>query len=76
MLSVSKLGNIGCKVEFKNRFAKIYDSQGSLIGKGDQKRSNLFYLDMEDASCLIVQTDDLWIWHKKLYHVNFDQGKR
>ena len=47
--------------EFENRIAKIYDSHGSLIGKGDQTRSNLFYLDMEDASCLIVQTDDVWL---------------
>ena len=34
LLSVSQLGNIGCKVEFENKIAKIYDSQGSLIGKG------------------------------------------
>ena len=42
LLSVSQLGNIGCKVEFENKIAKIYDSQGSLIGKGDQTRINLF----------------------------------
>ena len=27
---------------------------------------------MEDASCLIVQIDDVWLWHKRLCHVNFD----
>ena len=27
---------------------------------------------MEDASCLIVQTDDVWLWHKRLCHVKFD----
>ena len=54
MLSVSQLGNIGYKIEFENRTTKIYDSHGSLIGKGNQTRSNLFYLDMEDASFLIV----------------------
>ena len=43
-----------------------------MIGKGDQTRSNLFYLDMEYASCLMVQTDDVWLWHKRLYHVNCD----
>ena len=72
LLSVSQLGNIGCKVEFENRIAKIYDSQGNLIGKGDQTRSNLFYLDMEDASCLIVKTDDVWLWHNRLCHINFE----
>lgn len=72
LLSVSQLGNIGCKVEFENRIAKIYDSNGKLIGKFDQTRSNLFYLDMEDSSCLMVQLDDVWLWHKRLCHVNFD----
>ena len=66
------LGNIGCKVEFENRTTKIYDSHGSLIGKGDQTRSNLFYLDMEDASFLIVWNDDVWLQHKRLCHANFD----
>ena len=27
---------------------------------------------MEDASCLVVQTDDVQLWHKRLCHVNFD----
>ena len=27
---------------------------------------------MEDASCLIVQNDDVWLWHKRLCHVNID----
>ena len=52
---MSQLGNVGCKVEFGNKTAKIYDTYGNLIGKGDQTRSNLFYLDMEDATCLVVK---------------------
>ena len=27
---------------------------------------------MEDASCLVVQLDDVWLLHKRLCHVNFD----
>ena len=27
---------------------------------------------MEDAFCLIVQIDDVCLWHKRLCHVNFD----
>ena len=66
MLSVSKLGNVGCRVEFGNKSSKIYDTNENLIGKGDQNRSNLFYLDMEDASCFVVIFDDVWLWHKRL----------
>ena len=34
LLSLSQLSNIGCKVEFGNKIAKIYDTNGNLIGKG------------------------------------------
>ena len=59
-------------MEFGNKTTKIYDTNGNLIGKGDQTRSNLFYLDMEDDACLVVKLDDVWLWHKRLRHVNFD----
>ena len=32
----------------------------------------MFYLDIEDATCLIVKFDDVWLWHKRLCHVKFD----
>ena len=49
-----------------------YDTSGNLIGKGDQSRSNLFYLDIEDTTCLIEKFDDVWLWNKRLCHVNID----
>ena len=27
---------------------------------------------MDDATCLVVEFDDVWLWHKRLCHVNFD----
>ena len=71
-MSMSQLSNIGCKVEFGNKSAKIYNTNGELIGKGDQTRSNLFYFDIEDATYLFVKIDDVWLWHMRLCHVNFD----
>ena len=35
LLSVSQLNNLGCKVEFENMIAKIYATNGKMIGKGD-----------------------------------------
>ena len=32
-----------------------------------------FYLDMNDVTCLVVEFDDVWLWNKKLCHVNFDK---
>ena len=72
LLSVSQLKNLRYKVEFENNIAKIYDTNGKLIGKGDQTRSNLFYLDIDDATCLVAKLDDTWLWHKRLFHVNLD----
>ena len=69
---MSQLNNLGCKFEFENKVAKIYDTNGKLIGKGDQTRSNLFYLDIDNATCLVVKFDDVWLWHKRLCHINFD----
>ena len=66
------MNNLSCKVEFENKISKIYDTNGKLIKKGDQTRGNLFYLDMDDATCLVVEFYDVWIWHKRLCHVNFD----
>ena len=27
---------------------------------------------IEDSTCLIAKIDDVWLWHKRLCHVNFD----
>ena len=72
LLSVSQLNNSGCKVEFENKIAKIYDTGQKMIGRCDQTRSNLFYLDIENTTYLVVRFDDVWLWHKRLCHVNFD----
>ena len=72
LLSVSQLNKLGCNVEFENKIAKIYDASGELIGKGDQTRSNLFYLDIDDVTCLVSKFDDTWLWHKRLCHPNLD----
>ena len=64
LLSVSQLNSLGCKVEFGNIKDKIYDANGELIGSGDQTRGNLFYLDISEATWLVVQFDDMWLWHK------------
>ena len=70
---MSQLSNVRCNVEFGNKTAKIYDTNGKLIEKRDQPRSNLFYLDIEDATYPVVKfDDDVWLWHKWLCHVNFD----
>ena len=54
LLSVSQLNSLGYKVQFEHKKTKIYDVDGELNGSGDQTRGNIFYLDMDDATCLVV----------------------
>ena len=35
-------------------------------------RGNLFYFDLSNETCFIAQHEDIWLWHKRLCHVNFD----
>ena len=63
LLSVSQLDISSYKVEFENKIEKIYETDGKLIGKSDQTRGNLFYLDMNDATCLVVGFDYVWLCH-------------
>ena len=58
---MSQLNSSGWKLEFEKKIDKIYDTYGKLIGKGDQTRGNLFYLDMDNATCLVVEFDDVWL---------------
>ena len=43
-----------------------------MIGKGDKTGNNIFYLDLDDSTCLIVKFDDVWLWHKGSCYANFD----
>ena len=50
----------------------IYNSKGKLSGSGERTRGDLFYLDETTKTCLMVKSDDVWLWHKRLCHVSFD----
>jgi hypothetical protein len=72
MLSVAQLINIGFKVEFMHGLTRLLDDKGKLIGSGKQTKGNLFYLDLDDCSYFISQVEEIWLWHRRLCHVNFD----
>ena len=68
LLSALELNSLGCKFEFHHKKEEIYDADGELIGSGDQTRGNLSYLDMIEETYLVVQFDNVWLWHKRLCH--------
>ena len=55
-----------------NGKAKLLDDKGNLIGSGKQTKGNLFYLDLGECSYFIAQIEEIWLWHRRLCHVNFD----
>ena len=69
---MAQLNNIGFKVEFMNGKANLLDGKGNLVGSSKQIKGNLFYLDLSESSCFIAQVEEIWLWHKILCHVNFD----
>ena len=51
---------------------KILDDKGNLVGLGKQTKDNLFYLELGECSCFIAQVEEIWLWHRRICHVNFD----
>ena len=72
LISVAQLNKSRYKVEFNQKKALIYNSQGELSGNSDRTKDNSFSLDESIETCLMVKNEDVWLWHKRLCHVNFD----
>ena len=72
ILSVSQLNNSSHRVAFENKKAKIFNESGKLIGTGEQTKGKLFYLNDTNTNCLMTRNEDIWLWNKRLCHVNFD----
>lgn len=75
LLSVAQLNNSGHRVAFESKKVKIFDDGGRLVGTGAQSKGNLFYLNNDESSCLMMKNKDAWLWHKRLCHVNFDKNQ-
>ena len=51
---------------------KLLDDKVNLVESSKQTKVNLFYLDLGECSCFIAQVEEIWLWHRRLCHVNFD----
>ena len=71
-LNVAQLNQLGYRVEFHHKKAKIFDATGELIGSGQHTRGNYIYVDLSNKTWLFAQYDDIWLWNKRLCNVNFD----
>lgn len=55
-----------------NGKARLLDGKGNLVGTRNQTKGNLFDLDLSSSSCFLAHIEKIWLWHKRMCHVNFD----
>lgn len=72
LLSVAQLNDKGLTLEFKDGVCKIKGKSSELMAIDMQTKGNLFQLNTNISQCLMAKFDDCWIWHRRLFHVNFD----
>jgi len=76
LLSVSQLLQDGFEVRFKASLSRVLDSQGNLVCQilpfGRVFRANFLH-SFGFSRCLVAKSSsDLWKWHRRLCHLNFD----
>ena len=73
LLSISQLCDKGFKIKFGKDKCHIEDNKSNIIFEGIRKK-NIYILSMKvsnDNLCLLANTSDPWIWHKRFGHLNF-----
>jgi hypothetical protein len=77
LLSVSQLCDKGFKITFNTSCCIIEsDTNNNLMFKA-MRLENVYILDLDDesmsgAKCLVTKSEDSWLWHRRLAHLNFD----
>eukprot|EP00253_Pinus_taeda_P022797 PITA_22797 len=74
LLSVSQICDQGHKVAFSTKDCEIRNSSlGELVAKGVRTPDNIYILNkIQENKCYLSQTDESWLWHKRLGHTSFE----
>ena len=75
LLSISQLCDKGYKMTFGKDKEEAFNQDGEKIFEGFQK-GNIYMIEpakVETESCFLTMHDNIFLWHKKLGHVNFSQ---
>jgi len=74
LLSVSQICDQGHNVLFSTKDCEIRNSSsGELVAKGVRTSDNIYILNkIQEDKCYLSQTDESWLWHKRLGHTSFD----
>ena len=72
LLNVGQLVDKGYQFYFTKKTCMIKDKDGKVIGTRTRSRGNVFQLNPTKMTCLVVKVDDIWLWNKRFFHINFD----
>lgn len=72
LVSVAQMMDKGYRFKFNKETCRISDKIGKLLATGEQIKDNLFYLNIFYNTSMIAKSDNSWLWHRRLCHVNFE----
>ncbi|GLJ55713.1 hypothetical protein SUGI_1196780 [Cryptomeria japonica] len=74
LLSVIQMCDKGYKFTFDSTGCQIKkDSTGQVVVEGKRIDGNVYNLkECYESQCMLRQVDEIWLWHQRLCHINFD----
>jgi hypothetical protein len=73
LLSVSQMCDRGCEVLFTSKDCKIKSvNSGQVVAKGIRTKNNVYLLKENREECHLRKHDEIWLWDRRLGHLNFD----
>eukprot|EP00253_Pinus_taeda_P001430 PITA_01430 len=74
LLSVSQICDQGHNVVFSTKDCEIRNSSSrELVLKGVRTLDNIYILNnIQEDKCCLSQTDEIWLWHKRIGHISFE----
>jgi hypothetical protein len=72
-LSVSQMCDRGCEVVFTSKDCNIKSvNSRQVVAKGIRTNNNVYVLKEDRAEWHLSKHDEIWLWHRRLGHINFD----
>jgi hypothetical protein len=73
LLSVIQVCDRECEVTFTSKDCKIKTmNTREMIAKGVRTENNVYVLKEYKEECHLRKFDEIWLWHRRIGHLNFD----
>jgi len=73
MLSVGQMCDQGHIILFNSTNCEIRKGKyGKIVATASRAPNDIYVLDEATKACLLAKEDEIWLWHKRMGHINFD----